>query len=56
MIFKIRLPILDNLLGIISDDPERSNVGKHPDKSDHMCWCICHVEGYMDGTFYGMWS
>jgi ABC-type uncharacterized transport system YnjBCD substrate-binding protein len=65
MIFKIRLPILDNLLGIINDDPERNNVGRPKERLDpgsgggfiyHVCTCICHDASYLDGTFYGMFG
>lgn len=58
MIFKIRLPILENLLGIINDDPERNDVGKRTkepmDPNYYNCLCICHDASYGESNFHGM--
>lgn len=71
MIFRIRLPRLENLLGLDRDDSDRTDVGRQTDVFRQikepmeapsggyyyqLCTCICHDISYRDGEFYGMFQ
>lgn len=65
MIFRIRLPRLENLLGLDSDDTERGELTRNilePVESPgggyyyHVCSCVCSPRDYLDGNFYGMFE
>lgn len=65
MIFRIRLPRLEELFGLDSDDTDRNDVSRPKEVGTptdgggfyyQLCTCICHDTNYSAGTFYGMFS
>ncbi len=66
MIFRIRLPRLEELLGLVTDDNERGKLSKpayepYEDPGGgyyyHVCSCICAGgPATLDGNFYGMFQ
>ena len=58
MIFRIRLPRLEELLGLDRDDSEREDIRKpHNPNKPHFCGCAC-ATGYelLNVTFYGSFT